>query len=105
MQTVESLKSDKPRLINEGASRLTGYAGRNYFKLVAILFATLVIYTIATYSKRPTEITLAGWFSIFAAGLPIILWVRGFVPGLPVYPLFSLCYLITYGLQFLLNTE
>ncbi|MDB6056030.1 MAG: hypothetical protein JWN25_3553 [Verrucomicrobiales bacterium] len=105
MEKVESLQTSSTALIAEGSTRLTGYAGKNYLKLLTLLVLVLVVYTIATLNKRSIEVTFAGWFSILAALVPITLWVRGIVPGLPVFPLFCMCYMITYGLQFLLNTE
>lgn len=101
--TVPTVTSDE--VFGTGVTRITGYAGKNYTKLLAILLFVLITYTIMTINKRSLDITFAGWAAIIAGGVPIVLWVRGVVPGLPVFPLFALCYIITYGLQFLLNSQ
>ena len=63
----------------------------------------LMLIVLASTTYNPFTLTGAAVVIISSALVPIYLWCRGKALGLPLFPLFSLTFIWTHGLQLLIN--
>lgn len=86
-------------------SRANRIAVRRVSRLILsmsiVIFLALMFFTYRL-SSAESPITVVGGFSILITVLvPSLLWLQGYVPGLPVFPLFALTFAWTFALPLL----
>jgi hypothetical protein len=75
----------------------------NYFKLALAAYLILAVYE-ALFKGQGAQ-ALASVFVVGAAAIPIGLWANKKTHGLPIFPVSTFTFVITFGLQFLVQEE
>src|SRR5437773_8332072 len=76
-----------------------------FMRIFWVWTVVLLIVVVASATFNTFTLTAAGVVVISAAWLPVYLWCKGKAHGLPLFPLFSITFIWTHGLQLLLDVR
>ena len=84
-----------------GPARSGSASRKSFNRLYWVGIAAFVVLVVATAHPSNVESAIGAGLIIFAAVIPFGIWVSGRIRGLPLYPVFALTHLWTFGLPLL----
>ena len=81
----------------------TFYQTKDLMRVFRVVVWSLSLFAIFSLASNYFETVLAACLIGFFALLPAYLWCKGSVKGMPVFPVFALPFLWTYGLPLLVH--
>src|SRR5258708_3388182 len=88
-------------MVDNNQSQTASYMSRPFW----IALCLFIAYILKNASNVPGFNALVGLMVMAVALIPAYLWSHGIVRGLPIFPLYSLTFLWSHGVQFITDTE